>query len=231
MSCARELGDGRRVWGTATTTELAAFHVTNIGRGCSVEVPSCELWIKEEFAIEQRHWNRWFGELRDEGTRLETWKKRRREVITWHAARVSKAGESISVKEKQENDHQALKVFEVTTQARTLDQVVSPIFRRQINHSYIMHKSYCHKEHTRKFGTVGMKKYTRRILCRGTRQGTRTLVNYPSHPQTSPNRCSLNSMVSLLVRHPLHAMIGGGHTLLHAMARETMNMYHINTLN
>jgi hypothetical protein len=38
-------------------------------------------------------------------------------------------------------------------------------------------------------------------------------------------------MVSLLVRHPLHAMIGGSDTLPHAISRETMDMYHINTLN
>lgn len=75
------------------------------------------------------------------------------------------------MKEKQEYDHRALKAFEVNMLARTLDHVVStsPIFKRQINQSYIMHKSYCHQDHTRMFGTVRMKKYTRRILCRGTR--------------------------------------------------------------
>jgi len=75
------------------------------------------------------------------------------------------------------------------------------------------------------FGTVGMKKYNQTYLL----SRPRTLVNYPGHPQTSPN--SLSSMMSLLVRHPLRAMIGGSHTLRHAMWRETMNMYHINTFN
>jgi hypothetical protein len=42
--------------------------------------------------------------------------------------------------------------------------------------------------------------------------------------------CSLNLMVSL-VQYPLHVMIEGSHTLHHAMVRETMNIYYINTLS